>query len=236
MKFMVALLSVAAVCLASETPAATVSLPTVAHIAAPYPYLLPTIATAKEDQAAQLPVVAYNYAPYYHSAPVVVPAPVAPVASQFNSGDEFANFNYGYANVNSAKQEAGNGYLGVTGGYQYVDANGQLQTVSYAADGLGFRTIDSRLQKSVEAIVEPPVFDGKSPEPVEETAEVVLAREEFQKAFEEVQSRTRRESDPAISYGYNGALPFYTSSFYNPYSRPLLAYRYPYSFGYSFVY
>ena len=54
------------------------------------------------------------------------------------------NFNYGYSDLNSVKQEAGNTYIGVSGGYQYVDANGQLQSVSYVADGLGFRTVDSR--------------------------------------------------------------------------------------------
>ncbi len=70
-----------------------------------------------------------------------------------------------------------------------------------------------RLPKSVEADLQAPVFDGKAPEPVEETAEVAAARAEFQKTFEEVESRTKRESDPQIAYGYNGALPFYTSRF-----------------------
>jgi len=48
---------------------------------------------------------------------------------------------------------------------------------------------------------------------VEETAEVAAARAEFQKTFEEVESRNKRESDPQIAYGYNGALPFYTSRY-----------------------
>ena len=65
-------------------------------------------------------------------------------ALQFQAGDELGNFNYGYANLNSVKNEVGNGYIGVSGGYQYVDANGELQTVTYVADGLGFRTVDSR--------------------------------------------------------------------------------------------
>jgi len=234
MKFMVVLLSVsAALCFAEETPASTATLalqPVVHSVASPYPYLIPTVAAVKEEIVAQVPVVAYNYAP-------VVAAPVAPLASQFNAGDEFGNFNYGYANLNSAKQEVGNGYIGVSGGYQYVDANGLLQSVNYVADGLGFRTVDTRLPKSVEANLEAPVFDGKAPEPVEDTPEVAAAKAEFLKTFEEVEtSRTKRESDPAIVYGYNGALPFYTSSFYNPYSRPLLAYRFPRSFGYGFAY
>ena len=69
----------------------------------------------------------------------------------------------------------------------------------------------SRLPKEVEAKLEAPVFDGVAPEPVMDTEEVAAAKAEFQKAFEEVQSREKRESDPQIAYGYNGALPFYTS-------------------------
>jgi hypothetical protein len=65
----------------------------------------------------------------------------------------------------------------------------------------------------VEAKLEAPVFDGKAPEPVQDTEEVAAAKAEFQKSFEEVQSRNKRESDPANVYGYNGALPFYTSRF-----------------------
>ena len=49
--------------------------------------------------------------------------------------DEFGNLNYGYSNLNVAKHEIGNAYTGVSGGYSYVDANGQLQTVNYVADG-----------------------------------------------------------------------------------------------------
>merc|ERR1712021_88523 len=64
--------------------------------------------------------------------------------------------NYGYANLNSAKQEIGNTYGGVTGGYQYVDANGELQQVRYVADGAGFRVEDSRLPVA-------PVYDGVAP-------------------------------------------------------------------------
>merc|ERR1719225_2051028 len=100
----------------------------------------------------------YNYSPYYsiphtaqtmmayRAAPVTAPA-AAPytVGSQFHAQDEFGNLNYGYTNINSAKQEVGNTYGGVQGAYSYVDANGELQRVEYVADGLGFRVADSRL-------------------------------------------------------------------------------------------
>merc|ERR1712128_164341 len=73
------------------------------------------------------------YAPYaaapaaYAAAPVAyaaapIAAPIAgPVSSQFQAQDEFGNVAYGYQNINSAKQEQGNAYGGVTGSYTYAD-------------------------------------------------------------------------------------------------------------------
>merc|ERR1711872_1094251 len=69
---------------------------------------------------------------------------------------EYGNLNYGYTNINSAKQEVGNTYGGVTGGYSYVDAEGKLQHVNYVADASGFRVADSRLPVA-------PVYDGVAP-------------------------------------------------------------------------
>ena len=51
----------------------------------------------------------YNYSPYYSFPPYTV-------GSQFHAQDEFGNLNYGYTNINSAKQEVGNTYGGVQGG------------------------------------------------------------------------------------------------------------------------
>merc|ERR1719150_468641 len=129
----------------------------------------------------------YNYSPYYSlpytaqtmmayraaapatapaTAPVTAPA-AAPytVGSQFHAQDEFGNLNYGYTNINSAKQEVGNTYGGVQGAYSYVDANGELQRVEYVADGLGFRVADSRLPVA-------PVFNPELPVAPEDTPEV----------------------------------------------------------------
>merc|ERR1711935_374693 len=109
--------------------------------------------------AAPLGYAGYPYAgyPYAAAAPVAAYAPAPYSAgSQFHAQDEFGNLNYGYANLNSAKQEIGNTYGGVTGGYQYVDANGKLQQVRYVADGAGFRVEDTRLPVA-------PVYDGVAP-------------------------------------------------------------------------
>merc|ERR1711944_33406 len=92
--------------------------------------------------AATAPVVGAQYAAAYTPAISAVPAvaaapaayaaaPVAgPVSSQFQAQDEFGNLAYGYQNINSAKQEQGNTYGGVTGSYTYADEAG-VHTVNY---------------------------------------------------------------------------------------------------------
>merc|ERR1712013_217304 len=72
-------------------------------------------------------------------APVVaeVRAAVPTVTStQFHSQDEEKNFDFGYSNINSARQESGNALTGVTGSY-----SDGFRTYNYVADGLGFRHI-----------------------------------------------------------------------------------------------
>merc|ERR1712121_529781 len=116
-----------------------------------YPY---SYASAPVTAAAPVAVAA----PLAAAATVAAYAPYAPYSagSQFHAQDEFGNLNYGYANLNSAKQEIGNTYGGVNGGYSYVDANGKLQQVTYVADAAGFRVADSRLPVA-------PVYDGVAP-------------------------------------------------------------------------
>merc|ERR1712086_231196 len=102
-------------------------------------------------------------------------APVAPqysAGSQLHAQDEFAN-------INSAKQEVGNTYGGVTGQYSYVDANGKLQKVQYIADDNGFRVADSRLPTAPtfnpEALVAP-TFNPDLPVAPVDTPEVAEAK------------------------------------------------------------
>merc|ERR1719309_1239561 len=136
----------------------------------PYAVAAPAKVEVKTIEAPALPAVTYAAAPVVAAAaPVVAAAPAvsyaatAPViaapysaGSQFHAQDDFGNLNYGYANINSVKQEVGNTYGGVSGGYSYVDANGKLQQVQYIADGAGFRVADSRLPVA-------PVYDGVAP-------------------------------------------------------------------------
>ncbi|TRY78748.1 hypothetical protein TCAL_16696 [Tigriopus californicus] len=106
-------------------------------IATPYtaglPYGLSPYSTCYLPYAYNGAPIAYNSAPLA-VAPAPVPIPAAPVSSQYQAQDEFGNLNYGYVNINSAKQEVGNAYAGVTGSYSYVDANGIPQRVNYIAD------------------------------------------------------------------------------------------------------
>merc|ERR1711892_559663 len=75
----------------------------------------------------------------FASAPAPVPLPSTP-SSQFHAQDEFGQFSFGYENINSAKTETRDAFGVTRGSYQYVDANGILQTVNYIADPVnGFR-------------------------------------------------------------------------------------------------
>merc|ERR1711962_1799559 len=80
------------------------------------------------DPLAYAQYTGYGYPgyPYRYTAPSAapvapIPAPFAPVprnlGSQFHAQDELGNLHYGYTNVVSAKQEQGNTYGGVSGGY-----------------------------------------------------------------------------------------------------------------------
>merc|ERR1711963_1197670 len=139
--------TVLAVGLAEETKAVVAAAPYAPYLygysgyGAPLAYnYAPVVAQAAPAVAQAAPVVAQTYAPAF--APVA-PVPAPAVSSQFAAQDEFGNTHYGYSNLNSAKQESGNAFTGVAGSYQYVDANGVLQTVNYVADALGFRVADS---------------------------------------------------------------------------------------------
>ena len=124
-----------------------------------------------------------NGAGYAHAAvaaPAYAAVPVAaPVATQYRAQDELGNVNYGYSNINSARQEVGNAYAGVTGAYSYVDPNGVVQSVKYVADGAGFRVLGAtNLPVAPVDTGVPPVDTGVAPEPVQDTPEVAAAKAE----------------------------------------------------------
>merc|ERR1712013_133533 len=158
--------------------------------AAPYAAAYAPPVAAAAYAAAPVAVAAAPAA--YAAAPVAVAAaplaaPVAgPVSSQFQAQDEFGNLAYGYQNINSAKQEQGNAYGGVTGSYTYADEAG-VHTVNYVADDFGFRVASDNL----------PVAPVHAAAPVVDTPEVAEAKAAFFAAFEAEASRTKRSAQLA---------------------------------------
>merc|ERR1711935_1245528 len=153
---------------------------------------------------AAAPVVAAHpatYAAAYAAAPAPITAAVAPaapisagpVSSQFQAQDEFGNVAYGYQNINSAKQEQGNAYGGVTGSYTYADEAG-VHTVNYVADDLGFRVSGDNLPVAPVYNAALPVAPVHIAAPVVDTPEVADAKAAFFAAFEAEASRTKRSA------------------------------------------
>merc|ERR1712047_83601 len=120
-------------------------------------------------------VGATNLPVHHVDAPVEAAAPVqaaaaAPVAaaatpvdttnSQYHAQDDFGQYNYGYSDPNSVKQEVKTADGVTRGSYSYVDANGIVQTVNYISDAMGFRVAATNLPvhnvegNAVEAVVQ----------------------------------------------------------------------------------
>merc|ERR1711913_201068 len=119
--------------------------------------------------------------------PAPLPAPLAAPSSQFHAQDEFGQFSFGYENINSAKTETKDAFGVTRGSYQYVDANGILQTVNYIADPVnGFRVAGTNIPVAPAA---PNVALPVAPQvPVVETPEVAAARAEHLAAHEEAKA------------------------------------------------
>merc|ERR1712153_247364 len=188
----------------AAAPALAATAPIVgAQYAAAYTPALAAVPAA--DAAAPAAYAGYAAAPAaYAAAPVAVAAaPVAyaaaaapiagPVSSQFQAQDEFGNLAYGYQNINSAKQEQGNAYGGVTGSYTYADEAG-VHTVNYVADDLGFRVAGDNLPVAPVYNAALPVAPVHLAAPVVDTPEVAEAKAAFFAAFEAEASRTKRSA------------------------------------------
>jgi len=212
------------------------------------PYTTVAAAAPVAAPVAAAPVAA---APVAYAAAAPTYAAYAPytAGSQFHAQDEFGNLNYGYANINSNAHVVGNTYGGVSGGYSYVDANGELQQVQYVADGAGFRVADSRLPVAPvydgvaptfnpEPLVAPtfnpeplvaPVYTGVAPEPVQDTPEVAEAKAAhlaLVAAAAAPAERKRREADAAVLGGASRIISAPTPFIHNAPVRPYIAHPY----------
>jgi len=138
-------------------------------------------------------------------APVAAPVPVAPIApvapsSQFHAQDEFGQFSFGYQNINSARTESKDAFGVTRGSYQYVDANGVLQTVNYISDDVnGFRVAATNVPVAPSAPAAAPLVAPVAPIAPEvaplvapvapaETPEVAAARAEHLAAHEKAKA------------------------------------------------
>jgi len=116
----------------------------------PYAVSAPIVKSA--PIVAQAPAVPVAAPVQYASTSSLRAVPSAPSTSQYHKQDELANFEYGYDNVNSAATQSGNAYTGVAGTYT-VKHPAPGRTISYVADGLGFRvTAEHRGKRSVAVV------------------------------------------------------------------------------------
>jgi hypothetical protein len=109
--------------------------------------------------------------------------PIQAPSSQFHAQDEFGQFSFGYENINSAKTETKDAFGVTRGSYQYIDANGIVQTVNYIADDVnGFRVAGTNIPTAPAAL---PAALLVGPAPVAETPEVAAARSAHLAAHDE---------------------------------------------------
>merc|ERR1711931_550957 len=170
-------------------------------LAATAPVVGAQYAAAYTPAISAVPAVAAAPAAYAAAPVAVAAAPLAapvagPVSSQFQAQDEFGNLAYGYQNINSAKQEQGNTYGGVTGSYTYADEAG-VHTVNYVADDFGFRVAGDNLPVAPVYNAALPVAPVHNTAPVVDTPEVAEAKAAFFAAFEAEASRTKRSAQLA---------------------------------------
>merc|ERR1712117_64680 len=120
-------------------------------------------------------------------APAPVPVPIQAPSSQFHAQDEFGQFSFGYENINSAKTETKDAFGVTRGSYQYIDANGIVQTVNYISDDInGFRVAGTNIPVAgAQPLAPAPLV---APVPVLETPEVAAARAEHLAAHAEAKA------------------------------------------------
>ncbi|CAL4069066.1 unnamed protein product, partial [Meganyctiphanes norvegica] len=125
--------------------------------------------------------VAYSapVAPAYNNYAAPYAAPYAPIQTQYHSQDELGQYSFGYAGGPSNRAETRDAYGNVRGSYNYIDSNGQTQTQHYVADHLGFRVSGTNLPVGPDAPAVPVTAALVAPVQVQDTPEVVAAREEF---------------------------------------------------------
>lgn len=151
--------------------------------------------TYKAVAAGPVSPITYNVAPVAPLtsvapvAPVVSVAPVAPFHSKFHAQDELGQYSFGYAGGPSSRSETRDAFGRVSGAYNYVDPEGNVQTQHYVADALGFRVSGTNLPVAPEA---PEVA---APKPVQDTPAVAAAKASFRSLLEEAAATPEAASE-----------------------------------------
>merc|ERR1712209_221289 len=170
-----------------------------APIHAPLPFNAPVPAPLPFNAPVTAPLAAPVPAPIPLAAPIPVAPVVEPPSSQFHAQDEFGQFSFGYQNINSAKTETKDAFGVTRGSYQYVDANGVLQTVNYIADDVnGFRVAGTNIPVAPEvAPVVAPVAVVDTPEVAAAKAEHLAAHVEAKAAAEAAVEKAKADATAA---------------------------------------
>merc|ERR1711963_1243788 len=119
---------VEAVAPVQDAAAAPVAVAPAPVTAAASPVIAPEVSYAYLPYASNYGYSVPAAAPVVASAPVVAaPTPVDATNSQYHAQDDFGQYNYGYSDPNSVKQEVKTADGVTRGSYSYVDANGIVQ-------------------------------------------------------------------------------------------------------------
>jgi len=146
----------------AQVPVVPAAAPVVQAAAPVVQAAAPVVQVSVPVAPAQVPATYANNYAYTPVTPVAAPADAA--NSQYHAQDDFGQFNYGYSNQLSTKQELKTADGVTRGSYSYVDANGLVQTVNYLSDAMGFRVaatnlpvhhVDAPVAKAAEEVVQP---------------------------------------------------------------------------------
>ena len=109
----------------------------------------------------------------------------ASFASKYHAQDELGQASFGFAYPGHAASNYRDAFGNQVGSYAYINAEGKEVQVAYTADHRGFRVLSNDLPVAPVDESKAPVFDGKAPEPVQDTPEVAAAKAEHFRLKEE---------------------------------------------------
>lgn len=151
-------------------------------------------------------------------APAVVPSIAA---SKYHAQDVLGQASFGHIEPFQSRAEVRDLTGDVRGSYSYVDPNGKVNVVEYSAGRGGFRVLGANNLPEAPAVPVTPML--KAPEPVMDTPEVMAARAEFSRKFEEakmgkmpMEMMAEKKEETVMSRQRRGVLLPYASPAFLP--------------------